>query len=186
MTTTAIQEKLYEFISGSYPDIIIKVVDTPENARRIYFIDEKFAPLYPRQRYHYLVHLIPEDFFKEYLQETEWYELAPNENPEDLNYHDQRIIDEIKEPVLLFLKNKVNFVSLLDEQFMTHGAKCHGDFRYAKKTLTDLSFSTEDQFDIFHVLMEEGGYCDCEILYNVFRESEYAKKYWLVGHTKPG
>ena len=72
----------------------------------------------------------------------------------------------------------MGFVALLDKEFVLQDAKCFGDFRHSKRILTNLKFSDKDQFDIFHVLMNEGGYCDCEILYNVFRDSEYSKKYW--------
>lgn len=178
MTTQELQEKLYGFTKQSYPDIKIKVVDTAENVRQLYFIDDKFEFLYPKQRYHYLANLIPSDFYEQNLQATEWYELAPNENPDDLDYHDQETIDEIKEPIISLLKDKVGFVALLDKEFTSQTAKCCGDFRHSKSILTELNFSDEDQFDIFHVLMNEGGYCDCEILYNVFSESEYSKKYW--------
>ena len=178
MTTQELQEKLYEFTKPNYPDIKINVVDTAENIRQLYFTDEKFAVLYPKQRYHYLKHLIPSDFYEQQLQVIEWFELAPNENPDELNYHDQETIDEIKEPILSILKNKVGFTALLDKAFISENVKCYGDFRHSKNILTDLNFSVQDQFDIFHVLMNEGGYCDCEILYNVFRESEYSEKYW--------
>ena len=177
MTTQELQEKLYEFVKPSYPDIKINVLDTAENVRQLYFTDDKFEVLYPKQRYHYLTHLIPSDFYDQNLQDTEWFELAPNENPDDLDYHDQETIDEIREPILLLLKDKANFVSLLDKEFISGSIKCFGDFRNSKRILTDLKFSDEDQFDIFHVLMNEGGYCDCEILNNVFRESEYSKNY---------
>jgi Protein of unknown function (DUF2695) len=113
------------------------------------------------------------------LQNTTWFELAPGEKADELDYHDQETIDEIKDAVLLVLKNKIQFVSFLDNEFTLKQAKCFGDFRYSKKILNESGISEEDQFDIFHVLMNEGGYCDCEILYNVFRESEYSKKYWL-------
>jgi len=46
----------------------------------------------------------------------------------------------------------------------------------SKQILDAFHFSEQEQFDIFHVLMHEGGFCDCEILYNVFRDSEYAQK----------
>jgi len=179
MTTKELQEKLYEFIKPTYPDIKIKVEDSTENVRQLYFTEDKFEVLYPKQRYHYLTHLIPSDFFEQYLQDTEWFELAPNENPDELDYHDQETIDEIKEAIISILKNTVGFISLLDKELTSQTVKCYGDFRHSKRILTDLKFSVEDQFDIFHVLMNEGGYCDCEILYNVFRESEYSKKYWL-------
>jgi len=178
MTTQELQEKLYDFIKQSYPDIKITVVDTAENVRQLYFTDDKFEFLYPKQRYHYLTNLIPSDFYAQNLQDTEWYELAPDENPDDLYYHDQETIDEIKEPIISLLKNKIAFVALLDKQFTSQTVKCYGDFRYSKSIFNELKFSDEDQFDIFHVLMNEGAYCDCEILYNVFRDSEYSIKYW--------
>lgn len=178
MTAQKLQEKLYEFVRPSYPDIKINVMDTTENVRQLYFTDEKFKVLYPKQRYHYLTHLIPSDFYDQNLQATEWFELAPNEKPDELDYLDQETIDEIKDIILSLLKDRSDFVSLLDEAFISENAKCFGDFRHSKNILTDLKFSDQDQFDIFHVLMNEGGYCDCEILYNVFRESQYSKKYW--------
>lgn len=178
ITAQELQEKLYEFTKQRYPNIKIEVVDTTENVRQLYFTDDKFEFLYPEQRYHYLTHLIPSDFYEQNLQDTAWYELAPNENVDNLDYHDQETIDEIKEPMISLLKDKVGFVALLDKQFISQAVKCYGDFRHSKSILTELKFSEEDQFDIFHVLMNEGGYCDCEILYNVFRESEYSKMYW--------
>lgn len=178
MTTQELQERLYEFVKSSYPDIKINVVDTAENVRQLYFIDDKFEVLYPKQRYHFLTHLISSDFYEQHLQDTELFELAPNENPDDLDYHDQETIDEIKGPIISILRDKVNFVAILDKEFASQTVKCNGDFRCSKRILTELKFSEEDQFDIFHVLMSEGGYCDCEILYNVFKESEYSKKYW--------
>ena len=71
MTTEQLQEKLYEFIRPSYPDIKINVVDTAENVRQLYFTDDKFEVLYPKQRYHYLTHLIPSDFYDQNLQDAE-------------------------------------------------------------------------------------------------------------------
>jgi len=177
MTPKELQEKLYEFIKPAYPDIKIKVIDTPESCRQIYFVDERFKDLFVQQRYHYLVHLIPGEFFKEELSECTWFELAASENPDDLIYLDEGSVEEIKDIILAVLKDKVDFVKKLDVLFCSESTKCFGDFRHSKKILRQLDFSDEEQFDIFHVLMHEGGYCDCEILYNVFRESEYAQKY---------
>lgn len=178
MSPIELKEELYKFIAPTYPDIQIEIIDTADNIRSLYFTDEHFKLLYPKQRYHLLIHLIPNDFFEQHLAHTTWFELVPDENPDELDYHDQETIDEIKAPILAILMNKVSFVSILDKKFNDETSKCFGDFRTAKQILTDLEFSTEDQFDIFHVLMDEGGYCDCEILLNVFKESEYAKKYW--------
>jgi len=181
MTTAELEQKLYELIQPSYPNIDIKIVEAGDNIRHLYFTEEKFKDLYPKQRYHYLIHLIPSDFLELNLKNTYWFELAPDENPDDLDYHDDETIESIKDDVLSVLF-KVGFVTELDKEFMSGAAKCLGDFRHSKKILVDLGFvDKEEQFDIFHVLMNEGGYCDCEILYNVFRESEYSKKYWRSG-----
>ena len=178
MTTNELQDRLYEFIGQTYPDIKIEVIDTVDNSRQLYFTETKFKDLFPKQRYHYLIHLIPSDFFDKHLQDTQWFELAPGETPDDLDYHDQETIDKIKDTILSVLKDKVNFVSLLDTTFASGQEKCHGDFRHSKNILTTLNFPDHAQFDIFHVLMDGGAYCDCEILLNVFTDSEYAKKYW--------
>ena len=78
MTTVEIQETLYEFIKPTYPDIKIKVEETVENIRQLYFTEERFKDLYPMQRYHCLMHLIPSDFYEKNLHDAEWFELAPN------------------------------------------------------------------------------------------------------------
>lgn len=178
MTTNELQEKLDEFIKPKYPDIKIEVIDTADNQREVYFTEEKFKDLFPLQRYHYLVHLIPDVFFHEHLSETIWFELAPDESPENLNYLGEEDVREIRDIILAVLKDKVDFVKKLDALFCVESATCFGDFRYSKKILSELKFSGQEQFDIFHVLMHEGGFCDCEILYNVFRESEYSQRYW--------
>jgi hypothetical protein len=178
MTVNQLRDSLYEFIKTSYPEIEIEVKEDESGKRHIYFVEEKFKLLFPRQRYHYLIHKIPEDFFKTNLENTLWYELAPNEKPENLDYHDDETIESITDIIMEILTNKTDFVKKLDTEFISEKVVCHGDFRYSKEILTGLGFSDKEQFDIFHVLMNKGGYCDCELLYNVFKESEYAKKYW--------
>jgi Protein of unknown function (DUF2695) len=184
MTALELQNHLNGFIQPAMPEIIIRVEINEEKeddaTHRIYFIDDSFVNLFPKQRYHKLIHLIPDDFFNQHLEQTHWFELAPGEKVDDLDYHDEELIEEIKEPILSILKHKVNFVSLLDNEFIKKNAICKSDFSYSRAILNQLEFSAVDQFDIFHVLMNEGGYCDCEILYNVFRESSYAQKYWAA------
>ncbi len=179
MTNNQLKDSLYNFIKPTYPSIEIEVNADKNGKNHIYFTEKKFELLYPQQRYHYLIHKIPEDFYNEYLQNTVWYELAPDEKPEDLDYHDEETIKSIKDIILEILKAKTDFVKKLDSQFIKNDpVECFGDFRHSKSILTNLGFNETEQFDIFHVLMHEGGYCDCELLYNVFRESEYSKNYW--------
>ena len=178
MTSEELKCRLLEYIRPVYPGIEIEVLDQQEGWRQIFFTEEKFRVLYPLQRYHNLINQIPHDFYEQHLTQTTWYELAPGENPNELKYQDSETTESIKEIILDIIKNKTCFIQELDSEFLKDDVVCHGDFRYAKEILNRLNFTEEEQFDIFHVLMNEGGYCDCEILYNVFHESEYAKKYW--------
>jgi len=177
MTADELQIKLEEFIAPAYPHIQINVIDTPDNGHQIYFVEKKFQHLYPLQRYHYLIHLIPEAFYNEHLAASTWFELAPDENPEDLHYLDKEDIAGTRDIILDILQKQTGFARELDVAFCAESIQCYGDFRHSQKILHKLDFSEQEQFDIFHVLMHEGGFCDCEILYNVFRDSKYAQIY---------
>ena len=86
-----------EFVRRAYPDIEVRVepwADDPTRAA-VYFIEAQFAALYPMQRYHYLRHLIPADYYERHLADSEWFELAPGEHPGDLEYPDHELIEEI-------------------------------------------------------------------------------------------
>ena len=41
-------------------------------------------------------------------------------------------------------------------------------------------FKEDELFDIFHVLISLGGYCDCEILYNAAGDSRLKREYWTA------
>ena len=57
-------------------------------------------------------------------------------------------------------------------------ARCHGDYRNARPILLAKGFSEDELFEVFHVLMAQGGYCDCEILYNAADGSRLGAEYW--------
>ncbi|HEV8241573.1 MAG TPA: DUF2695 domain-containing protein [Thermoanaerobaculia bacterium] len=181
MNAVEIQEALQTFLRDAYPAIDIRVEPWPEDRSRwaVYFRDEKFAVLYPQQRFHYLSHLIPAEFRERELTNSVWFELAPGETPADLVYPDEELVRDITEPVMNILR-KSGFFGALDEAFTRaeQPATCSGDFRVAKSILPSKGFSDDEHFDIFHVLMAQGGYCDCEILYNVAPHSELARRYW--------
>jgi hypothetical protein len=179
MSPTELQEQLYAFLRPAYPDMDIQVLDTPDNVRQLYFTDARFKTLYPKQRYHLVSQLIPDDFFEQHLLMAECHELAPGETPEDLHYPDDDTIEAMAASTLDALKEKTGFATLLDHAFTQNNVQCQGDFRQAKALLTQLQFTEAEQLNILHVLMHEGGYCDCEILYNVFPETAHSKKYWL-------
>jgi hypothetical protein len=178
-----------EFLKKSYPDISVEVKPWDEDYSRLalYFTEKRFSVLYPMQRYHYLIHLIPEEFLKAHLEDSVWFELAPGEKPEDLKYPDEELIKNITPDVLNVL-NKVGFFEALDhlmapENKDSKGEDCYGDFRNVKKVLKEKGFGVrngvDEVFDICHVLMAEGGYCDCEVLINVAETSRLKERLWI-------
>jgi hypothetical protein len=186
-----IESEVRGFVQTEYPEIVVRAEYWTEDPSRIalFFIDERFRELYARQRYHYLVQLIPSDYYRSMLANTVWFELAPNERPETIEHPDQELISSIAPDVLSALQQK-GFFAALDELLcppseQSEPQRCFGDFRYAKRTLQACGFEQSDSSDVFHVLMEQGAFCDCEILYNVAGESRLKTKYWRSSHHNP-
>ena len=185
-TATEIIDDLLGFITPSYPNIAIsaKPWDQDPSKLAIYFTDPKFSLIYPYQRWHYLTHLIPADYQNQHLGSSIWFELAPGESPEELHYPDEELINDITPDVMRIL-NKTGFFERLDNvmcpnEISTKPAQCWGDFRISKPILQQCTITEEEMFDVFHVLMLQGGFCDCEILYNVVKENRLKAEYWIA------
>ncbi len=142
-------------------------------------------PSYPGQRYHYLASLIPEDYCRTNLVDSVWFELAPGEDPESIQYPDEELIAAIKPDVLKTLQ-ACGFFTALDELLCPDraGRECSGDFRHSKQVLEKCGIAQPDWSDVFHVLMDEGAFCDCEVLYNVAPESRLRAEYWRSSHNE--
>jgi hypothetical protein len=154
----------------------------------LYFIDEKFRGLYPRQRYHYLMHLIPSDYYRTNLADSIWFELTPDERVEDIISPDESLIASIAPDVLRCLHER-GFFAALDQLLCPNDTNslvqsCAGDFHFAKQVLRACGFKESDWSDVFHVLMEEGAFCDCEILYNAAPDSGLKVRYWKAQHER--
>jgi hypothetical protein len=124
----------------------------------LFFIDERFRTLYPRQRYHYLAHLIPKDYYDSALSDTVWFELTPEERPEMVEDEpDEELIASVTPDVMGALQEE-GFFAALDETLCpknsaTQAQACSGDFRYAKQALQLCGFEESDWSEVFHVLM---------------------------------
>ena len=184
MTPDELAIAIKEHVREAYPDMEVRVEDpgpaSDFEQRRVYFIEPMFAALYPLQRFHYLIHLFPEDFYEEHLEDTEWFELAPGEDPADLHYPDDEKVEAMVDRVMEDL-GKVGFFELMDDVFSpidpdTEPAECFGDFRQAQRILAEVEFTEQERFDAAHVLMHQGAYCDCETLFNLARESRTAQR----------
>ena len=184
MTNEELQVSIKQRLASVYPDIEVRVCQSAddETKREITFIEEKFRVLYPRQRYHYLIHALPEDFYREHLANAIWIELAPGENADDLDYHDDEVTSTIREPIMKCILAS-RFFEKLDDKMSPlmpwkNAEACHGDFRIAKNALAQSGFHENEYSDVLHVLMAQGAYCDCEILYNVAPQSRLKTKCW--------
>lgn len=183
-TPTEIVNDLLRFIAPSYPDIDIRAEPWEHDPNRlaVYFTDEKFSLIYPYQRWHYLTHLIPADYQDEHLSTSVWFELAPGESPADLRYPDEELIADITPDVMRILM-RTGFFNRLDDVMCPVEAgktagQCWGDFRNAIPILHKCGITEDELFDVLHVLMIQGGFCDCEILYNVVEENRLKAGYW--------
>ena len=107
---------LKRFLSPSYPEINIRVTPWDQDPARlaIYFTEPKFALIYPYQRWHNLTHLIPAEYQQGALGNSVWFELAPGERPEDLQFPDEELIDDIT-PVVMKCLRASGYFELLDD-----------------------------------------------------------------------
>jgi hypothetical protein len=180
-----IESDIRGFVRDSYPDMVVRAEYWGQDPSRIalFFIDERFRNLYRRQRYHYLVHLIPKEYFDSTLADTEWFELTPDQSPDSVDDDpDEDFIASITPDVIGALQ-KSHFFAALDELFLPKGSTvqqhtCSGEFRHAKRALKLCGFEESDWSDVFHVLMGQGAFCDCEILFNAADESRLRAQYW--------
>jgi hypothetical protein len=186
LTPEQVVADLRRFITPAYPamDICVMPWDRDPTRMAIYFTDPKFALIYPHQRWHYLTHLIPADYQKTHLENSVWFELAPGEKPENLRYPDQELIDSITPDVMKCLQG-ARFFELLDDGMCPKDAdreraQCWGDYRNSRPILLSRGFKEDELFDVFHVLMRQGGFCDCEILYNAVEQSQLKTEYWIA------
>jgi hypothetical protein len=185
-----LQTAIITFVRPAYPNIEVRVEPSSVDPTRpaVFFTEAQFATLYPAQRYHYLRHLIPADFYDRHLTNSEWFELAPGENPEDLQYPDAELIADIAPDVMRCLAGATFFEALDDVLCPAEGPHprqpCHGDYRHSRAALLACGFREDEFFDVFHVLMTRGSYCDCEILYNAVEKSRLKAEYWRARAEK--
>lgn len=180
-----IESDIRGFVRASYPEMTVRVEHSEQDPSRIaiIFIEKRFEGLYCRQRYHYLLHLIPKDYRDKVLGDAIWFELTPGEDMHMLAEDpDEELIESITPEVLGVLEAS-GFFSALDNLFClklcaTNPQTCSGDFRHARQLLQTIPFEVSDWSDLFHVLMGQGAFCDCEIFYNVASESRLKANHW--------
>ena len=103
---------------------------------------------------------------------------------------DDELISSIAPDVMTCL-GRCNYFEKLDELLSpednsTPTERCDGSFRLSETILLGSGFDRDALADIIAVLQSKGGFCDCEVLYNVVETSRLKAKYWrsrVTGET---
>jgi Protein of unknown function (DUF2695) len=180
---TAIRNQL---MAVGFPETEVKVEPWREDPSRkaVSFISASFTGLYPEQRFHRLIHALPDDFVSQHLSGSVWFELAPGERPEDLWYADEDEVASVAPGVMRALEESGFFAALDDVMSPADSAAeregCHGDFQISKRILAQRQIPQLGDLDMtvaaHHVFMSKGAFCDCEILLNVYQNSRMARE----------
>jgi hypothetical protein len=101
--------------------------------------------------------------------------------------HDDELIKDIAPHVLEVLARKRFFETLDGQMCPADPAQprvaCAGTYAKSTTILTTGGFDPEEIAEITQVLASRGGFCDCEILFNVAEESRLKSEYWKARAT---
>jgi hypothetical protein len=103
-------------------------------------------------------------------------------NNDDL--YDEELVNSIAPNVLAFLR-KEKFFERLDDRFCPDDnsrkrEQCEHSFEISTSVLHDIGCDSEEIRDVIEVLHANGACCDCEVLYNVAKESRFKSEYWTA------
>jgi Protein of unknown function (DUF2695) len=95
---------------------------------------------------------------------------------------DSELVDSIA-PYVMKKLTSVGFFEKLDDKLCPSenadsSERCKGKYEISEPLLRSLGFDDEERNEIFQVLQSKGGFCDCEILYNVVETNRLKAKYW--------
>ena len=95
---------------------------------------------------------------------------------------DKKLVESIAPYVMKKLAS-VGFFEKLDDKLCPPenadaSGPCQGRYEISEPLLRSLGFDDEERNEIFQVLQSKGGFCDCEILYNVVETNRLKAKYW--------
>jgi hypothetical protein len=95
---------------------------------------------------------------------------------------DEQLIQSITPDVMTVLRREHVF-ELLDDFLCPSSSsliatRCDGTHKLIRQILLKRHFDNEAIEDAIAVLQSLGGYCDCEVLYNVATESRLKAAYW--------
>ena len=104
------------------------------------------------------------------------------ETPHSLDDQDTALIAAITPDVMACL-GRSKFFEMLDDRLCPADKsippeRCRGAFEVSELILRSQGYDEAARTDIFDVLKSQGGFCDCEILYNVPETNRLKAEYW--------
>ncbi|MBI3404404.1 MAG: DUF2695 domain-containing protein [Acidobacteria bacterium] len=105
-----------------------------------------------------------------------------NSDPINSRCVDDELIASILPDVMTALRSR-NFFKELDNRLCplkssTKTESCGRDFAISESILQSYGYDDAAFADVFGVMRAQGGFCDCEILYNVCETSRLKTAYW--------
>ena len=106
-----------------------------------------------------------------------------NNQQQDWSEQDQRELIESITPDVMGVLATSGFFAALDDRLCPADAsitaqRCSHSFELTSSILRAKEFPDEDIGEVIEVLRAQGGFCDCEILYNVAETSRLKTKHW--------
>jgi len=106
----------------------------------------------------------------------------------DSDCRDTEFAESIAVEVIAALEGQ-GFFALLDDLFSpidpaVVARKCEHSHASSIEILKTLGMGSEEIADVLAVLKARGGFCDCEILYNVAEESRLKSGHWKAEYSK--
>ena len=163
-----IPSKLLEWLGPKFPGITVELTVMERWSRpALIFRWAGFDDLLPEERFHRLFHAIPEEFYETKLRGCVWCELGGSETLDEFLKlpRSEDVADE--EPEIVERLVRTGFFDALTEALGAQPtAACRGDFALVRRILADQKFAKSALQNVLLVLMRNGAYCDCEVLFN--------------------
>ena len=103
--------------------------------------------------------------------------------PDEDDLYDQDLLRDITPGVMSSLK-KSRFFTRLEDVVFPNSPKphtlCDHSFSFSSVLLAEDGHDERAQEDVFAVMRSLGGFCDCEIIWNVAPDSPAREAYWMA------
>lgn len=167
-----IQSALQAALQESFAEVAVQVGDDIHYpGTNVVITSPDFAGLYPEQRFHHVVRVLPAELYETLRGNVVWFELAPGESA--IHYMKMPRSEDIVGQEMGILKRltEVKFFKQFEAKLMAkRQAPSPLDFIMAKQILADAGLSPEEIKRACLFFIRHGGYSDVQVFSNVMEE----------------